>query len=67
MDPTLEESIKQYHPHKQNILLKQSTIYQPFFFNRHNMPFDPTQANRQYHEQRCGSVKKACKLKKTQK
>jgi hypothetical protein len=54
MDPTLEESVKQYHPFKQNLILKQSEIYQPIFFNRSEMPFDPREANREYHRQRCG-------------
>ena len=54
MNPTLEENVRQYHPHKQNMLLKQSVIYEPIFFNRSEIPYDPTLANREYHMNRCG-------------
>lgn len=53
MDPILEQRVKQYHPWLQNLIAKQAVIYQPFCFNRNEIPYDPKIANRRYHKLRC--------------
>lgn len=56
MDPTLEESVRQYHPHKQNLLLRQSVIYAQTLFNQDRIVYDPTVAMRRYYQLKCDNA-----------
>ena len=58
MDPTLQDSLKQYHPYKQQLLLQQSHIYQQSIFGQQDTLYEPTSGNVKYYQKKCLSQKR---------